>query len=142
MSRPTPLPRDQFRAFVSLQTRWADNDEYGHMNNATYMSLFDTALSLWQLQNGLAIRGPEALRFLVVENGCHYFEEIGFPDQLEAGLRLGHLGNSSYRMDIGLFRIGAPTPAAQGFFAQVLVDQSSKPTPIPDAPRTILSTLL
>ncbi|MGH1416491.1 MAG: acyl-CoA thioesterase [Pelagimonas sp.] len=143
MKRPAAANRESFRAFVSLQTRWADNDEYGHMNNATYLSLFDTALSLWQMQNGLDIRGPQALRFLVVESGCKYHAEIGFPDALTAGLRLAHLGTSSYRVEIGLFRGDSAQAAAEGFFAQVLVDNSTaSPRPIPDAVRKTLSQLL
>ena len=142
MSRAPASTRDQFHAFVDLQTRWADNDAYGHMNNATYMSLFDTALSLWQLQNGIEIRGPEALRFLVVESGCRYFNEVAFPDALTAGLRIAHLGTSSYRMDIALFRNKDLQAAAEGFFVQVLVGPDSKPTPIPPQARALLKTLL
>lgn len=141
MSRQPPALRTAYRAFVTLPTRWSDNDEYGHMNNATYMSLFDTALSLWQMQNGLEIRGPNALRFLVVESGCRYHSEAGFPDILHAGLRLGHLGTSSYRFEIGLFRNEDPRAAAEGFFAQVLVDANGDPAPIPQSVRNTFQLL-
>ena len=141
MPRPEPPARSQFAAFRTLPTRWADNDAYGHMNNATYFSLFDTAVSLWQIDQGIALTGPEAVRLLVVENGCTYFAEAGFPDTLHAGLRLGHLGTSSFRTEIALFRNADTTAAAMGFFTQVHVDAAGRPAPLPLALRTALGNL-
>lgn len=142
MGRVPPSRRDMFAAFRSLPTRWMDNDEYGHLNNATYYSLFDTAVSLWQMANGIPIRGPEAVKFLVVESGCRYHAELGFPDIIEAGLRISHMGNSAFRYDIGLFRQGEETASAEGFFAQVHVGADGRPTPLPPQVRQTLSVLL
>ncbi|MEN9060683.1 acyl-CoA thioesterase [Ponticoccus litoralis] len=97
------------------------------MNNAEYLSLFDTAISLWQIDNGIAITGPEALRFVVVENGCRYFAEAGFPDTLHAGLRLGHLGRSSFRFELALFRNTEERACTEAFFAMVLTDADGRP---------------
>ncbi len=141
MARTTPPLRSAFTAFRSLPTRWADNDAYGHMNNATYFSLFDTAVSLWQMEQGIVIDGPDPTRFLVVENGCTYFAELGFPDLLQAGLRLAHLGTASFRTEIALFRNDEDSAAALGFFAQVHVDRDGRPAPLPDTVRTALATL-
>lgn len=141
MTRPGPATRDAFRAFRTIPTRWKDNDEYGHMNNAEYLSVVDTAVSLWQLDNGLQICGPEALRFLVVETGCRYFSELGFPDVIHAGLRVGHLGRSSLRFELGLFRNDTDTASAEAFFAQVNVGKDGRPAPIPDAVRRVFETL-
>lgn len=141
MSRPPPGTRADYRAFRTLPTRWMDNDEYGHMNNATYMSLIDTAVSLWQLDNGIRIRGPEALRLLTVENGCRYHSETGFPDLVHAGLRIGHLGTSSVRFEVGLFRNDETVASAEGFFTQVLTGDDGRPTAIPGAIRSRLSEL-
>ena len=142
MPRTPPALRSAYRAFRTLPTRWMDNDEYGHMNNATYFSLFDTAVSLWQLDNGIAIRGPQAVRFLVVENTCRYFAELGFPDIVHAGLRIGHLGTSSFRYELGLFANDAGTASAEGTFAQVHVGPDGRPAPLPDTIRETLSALL
>jgi len=142
MARTPPSPRSAYRAFRQMQTRWMDNDEYGHMNNATYLSLFDTAVSLWQLENGLEIRGPDATRFLVVETGCRYFSELGFPDRVHAGLRIGHLGTSSFCYDVGLFRNDDDIASTEGFFAQVHVNADNRPAPIPAPVRAILAPLV
>lgn len=142
MTKRQPEPRSAYATFIDLPTRWLDNDEYGHMNNATYLSLIDTAVSLWQLNNGLNIRGPEKLRFLVIETGIRYFSEAGFPDLIHAGLRLGHLGNSSLRFEVGLFRNDEDQTCAEGFFAEVLTDNDSQPIPIPDPVRAKLTPLI
>ncbi|MFD1341591.1 acyl-CoA thioesterase [Litorisediminicola beolgyonensis] len=141
MARQPAPTRDAFADFVPIQTRWPDNDEYGHMNNAAYFALFDTAISLWQLENGIEIRGPEPVRFVVVENGCTYFREVGFPDRLEAGLRIPKIGTSSYRIEVALFREGEEQAAALGFFINVLTDMGARPLPISDALREKLHRL-
>ena len=141
MARPLPPTRAGYAAFRVLPTRWMDNDEYGHMNNATYLSFFDTGISLWQMDNGINTRGPEALRLLTVETGCRYHSETGFPDLIHAGLRIGHLGTSSVRFEVGLFRNDEDTASAEGFFTQVLTGDDGRPTPIPDTIRASFNTL-
>ena len=141
MGRTPPGTRADYRAFRALPTRWKDNDAYGHVNNAEYLSFFDTAVSLWQMEQGLTIDGAGALRFLVVETGCRYHAEAGFPDILHAGLRLGHLGTSSFRTEIGLFRNAEVTACTEGFFTQVHVDASGRPAPLPDTVRRTLARL-
>ena len=141
MSRQPPATRAEYTAFRALPTRWMDNDAYGHMNNATYFSLFDTAISLWQMDQGLVIDGPDPMRFLVVESGCRYHAEAGFPDVLHAGLRLGHLGRSSFRTDVGLFRNENDSACAEGFFAQVHVNADGVPAALPAQLVAALNTL-
>ncbi len=146
MSRPAPATRTAYRAFRAIPTRWKDNDAYGHMNNAEYLSIFDTAVSLWQLEQGWTLTGPDALRFLVVETGCRYHAEAGFPDVLHTGLRLGHLGRSSLRYEVGLFRNDEDTACTEGFFTQVFTQphggSEPRPAPIPDWVRETLQPLL
>ncbi|MCI5110965.1 MAG: acyl-CoA thioesterase [Marivita sp.] len=141
MARTPPGTRAEYRAFRTLPTRWQDNDEYGHLNNATYYALFDTAVSLWQMDQGIEIRGPNATRFLVVESGCRYHAEMGFPDILTAGIRIAHIGTSSFRYDIALFANDNETAGAEGFFTQVHVDDRNRPAPLAETVRKILSGL-
>lgn len=141
MPRTPPGTRADYRAFRALPTRWQDNDEYGHLNNATYYALFDTAVSLWQMEQGIEIRGADAIRFLVVESGCRYHAELGFPDILTAGIRIAHIGSSSFRYEIALFAGGSDIAGAEGFFTQVHVDQQTRPTPLEEPIRRILERL-
>ena len=140
MTRSPPGTRADYGALRPMQTRWIDNDAYGHMNNATYYALFDTAVTDWQRAQGLAVTGPDALRLLVVESGCRYHAEAGYPDTIHAGLRLGHLGRSSFRTEVGLFRNDEDIACAEGFFTQVHVGPDG-PAPMPEALRAALATL-
>ena len=142
MTHPAPATRAAFRAFHTIPTRWKDNDALGHMNNAEYLSIIDTAVSLWQLDAGFRLTGPDALRFVVVETGCRYHAEAGFPDVLHAGLRIGHLGRSSFRYDVGLFRNDEDSACTEGFFTMVLTTPEGRPMPLPEDVRASLAELL
>ena len=121
MSRPSPSEKDKYVAFYQLPTRWMDNDQYGHMNNVIHYSLIDTVVTNWQLDQDLFDTSGVDIRFLVVESGCRYYAEAGYPDLIHAGLRVGHIGNSSWSYEVGLFRNGHALAFAEGFFSQVQV---------------------
>ncbi len=142
MSRPAPARRADYAAYFAIPTRWEDNDAYGHLNNAAYHSFIDTAVTLWQLDRGIDIEGEGALRSLVVENGCTYHAEARFPDLLHAGLRCGHLGRSSARFEVGLFRNDGESACAEGFVVHVAADAENRPVPIPPDYRAALETIL
>jgi acyl-CoA thioester hydrolase len=140
--RKTPGIRGDYRLFRTIQTRWEDNDIYGHMNNVVHYSLFDTAVNGWLLECGLIdIRhGPNV--FFVVETGCRYFSELAFPDIVTAGIRVAKLGTSSVRYEIGLFRNDDEQAAAEGFFVHVHVDrQTRKPTALAPEARLALEAI-
>ncbi len=124
--RPAPSGRDGYLAFRTIQTRWMDNDVYGHMNNVVHYSLFDTAVNGWLIERGvLDIHGGDQIG-LVVETGCRYFAEMAFPDIITAGLRVVRLGSSSVRYEVGLFRNDEPVAAAEGFFVHVYVERATR----------------
>ena len=141
--RPVAPKRAEFSEFYPLQTRWNDNDAYGHMNNVVHYALFDTAVNGWLIDRGLLDPLTSPVFGLVVETGCRYFGEMQFPDRVTAGLRVAKLGRSSVRMELGLFRNDDETASAEGFFVHVYVDrQNHRPTDIPDATRSALEGLL
>ena len=143
MARPSPLGRDEFALFRSLQTRWADNDMYGHMNNVVHYALFDTAINGWLIEQEFLDPMASDIVGLVVETGCSYFAEMGFPDRVTAGIRIGHIGNSSVRYEIALFRNDEETAAAQGHFVHVYVEKDSrKPAVLPKLMRLALEDYL
>ena len=121
MPRTPPATRKDYPVFYHLPTRWMDNDQYGHMNNVIHYSLIDTAVTNWQLEQSVFDLSGDKVRFLVVESGCLYHDEAGFPDLIHAGVRVGYIGNSSWRYEVGLFRNNDNNAFAEGFFAQVQV---------------------
>ena len=141
-TRPAPSPRAAYRAFRTIQTRWMDNDPYGHMNNVVHYSLFDTAVNGWLIEKGvLDIHHGDRIG-LVVETGCRYFAEMAFPDVVTAGLRVARLGSSSVRYEVGLFRNGDDVASAEGFFVHVYVDRASRrPAPLGEALRAALEAI-
>ncbi len=143
MSRPTPSLRADYRVFRTLQTRWADNDIYGHMNNVVHYALFDTAINGWLVEEKLLDFHKGDQVGLVVETGCRYFAEMAFPDTVTAGIRVARLGSSSVRYEIGLFRNDDETAAAEGHFVHVYVDAGTRrPKPLNAPLRTLLETAL
>jgi acyl-CoA thioester hydrolase len=135
-------PRTAFPHFLTIPTRWMDNDVYGHVNNVVYYSYFDTAVNQFLIAAGvLDIHRGEVVGF-VVDSGCAYFSPVAFPDLVHAGIRVAKLGNSSVRYEIALYRNDDPLPCAAGHFVHVYVDrQSNRPVSVPDTVRTILATL-
>ena len=126
-----------------LQTRWMDNDSYGHMNNVVHYSLFDTAVNGWLIDQGLLDPRASDSYGLVVETGCRYFAEMQFPDVVHAGLRISKIGGSSVRFEIALFRNDEDEAAAEGFFVHVYVGRDThRPVQIEGARRTAFETLL
>jgi acyl-CoA thioester hydrolase len=140
--RQGPSLRSAYKAFRAITTRWMDNDVYGHMNNVVHYSLFDTAVNGWLIDEGLLDLRLGKQVGLVVETGCRYFSEIAFPDLVTAGLRAAHIGTSSVRYEVGLFRNEEAVAAAEGFFVHVYVDRATRrPTPLAQELRQALSHL-
>ena len=137
----TPTRAD-FPLIRPIPTRWADNDVYGHVNNVTYYAFFDTAVNAHLIEAGVLDPATSPVIGLVVETGCRFMAPLSFPDTVEVGLRVAHLGRTSVRYAIALFRQGAGEPAAVGHFVHVYVDrQTRRPTPIPDPVRALLQPL-
>jgi acyl-CoA thioester hydrolase len=140
--KPQPSPRAAYRAFRTLGTRWMDNDAYGHVNNVVYYSWFDTVVNAHLVENGALDIQHGAVIGLVVETHCNYFSSIEFPQNVDAGLRVAHVGRSSVRYEVGLFAQGEPLTAAKGHFIHVYVDRASrKPALLPDPLKAVLDAL-
>jgi acyl-CoA thioester hydrolase len=142
MQRAEPRRREDYRLFRPLQTRWADNDAYGHMNNVVHYALFDTAINGWLIERSLLDIHRGKVVGLVVETGCSYFSEMAFPDPVTAGIAVTRIGTSSVTYRIGLFRGDDVIEAAQGRFTHVYVDRESRrPQPLDARWRTILEEI-
>ena len=134
--------RKDYGHWLRIPTRLMDNDVYGHVNNVVYYSYFDTVINAYLIEAGKLDIEHGPVIGLCVESQCRYFKPISFPDRIDAGLRVGRLGSSSVRYEIGLFRAGDDAPAASGHFVHVFVDRAGRrPTPIPEPMRSALAAL-
>lgn len=135
--------RANYPHFLMVPTRWMDNDVYGHVNNVTYYSYFDTAVNEFLMRfTGLDYRGDAPVG-MVVETGCRFHAEIAFPDVLDVGVRVRRLGTSSVTYEIGIFKQGSEAPSATGHFVHVYVKPGEmKPVPVPENVREGLQRLV
>lgn len=143
MSQKPQITRAEYLRFLTLPTRWMDNDVYGHVNNVLYYGFFDTAINNYLIaEGGLDINAGEVIGY-AVESQCQYLHALAFPDVLEVGLRVGKLGNSSVRYELAIFKQGEDRAAAFGYFVHVFVDrQTQRPVPMPETIRTALARLV
>lgn len=144
MSAPREPPRDRsrYRHFSTIETRWMDNDIYGHVNNVVYYSYFDTVINRYLIEAGGLDIHAGAVIGVCAESQCRYFEALSFPEVVDAGLCAARVGGSSVVYEIGLFRRGAERAAAEGRFVHVFVDRATmRPVSIPDEIRTSLEAL-
>lgn len=134
--------RADYAHLSTITTRWMDNDVYGHVNNVTYYSYFDTAVNRYLIEAGvLDIHQGEVIG-LVIETHCNYFAPLAFPRDVEAGIRVVHIGRSSVRYEIGLFEVGESSAAATGHFVHVYVDRlTRRPVALPEAFLNVLRGL-
>ena len=138
-----PPTRADYRWFLPIPTRWMDNDVYGHVNNVVYYSYFDTVVNKMLITEGLLDIEHSPTIGLCVESHCAFAAPLAFPETIEAALRIGRLGTSSVRYEIGLFRDQIETPAATGHFVHVFVDRATRrPAPLDERARSILGRLM
>ena len=126
MSREGPAARSEFKVWRRFTTRWADNDAYGHVNNAIFYQWFDSAVNGWLVEQGLLDIAEGDPIALVVETRCSYFAPLEFPKDVDVGLSVAQLGGSSVRYRIGVFAADSDVAAAQGEFVHVLVDRERR----------------
>jgi len=146
-NRPGPPSRGDYVAWRQATTRWADDDAYGHMNNARYYELFDTAVNAHLFEaTGTNVRRLSAIG-VVAETSCRYFREIGFPEPIDMGLAVERVGTSSVIYRIGLFQGESDLAAAEGRFVHVYVDNADGPgnrpvRPLPEEIRSVVEALV
>lgn len=135
--------RNQYAFIYPIQTRWADNDMYGHVNNVTYYSYFDTAANALLIDKAGFNPRHSPLIGLVVESMCRFLEELSYPELIEVGVAIAKMGNSSLTYDLAIFKQGQFKASAQGHFVHVFVGRENrKSTSIPHEMRDALSYYL
>jgi acyl-CoA thioester hydrolase len=131
--------RADYRYFLSIPTRWIDNDMLGHVNNVVFYRYFEAIVVKFTIEEvGIDWKSGRVVGF-TVESQCRYWRPLSYPETVEAALRVAHLGRTSCRYEIALFGENNPAPAATGYFVHVFVDRGTeKPEPIPAAMRANL----
>jgi len=124
----------------TLDTRWADNDIYGHVNNVAYYAFFDSVINRYLIANGMNIHTDDIIAFMVASQ-CRYLKAVAYPEKVRIDLSVAKLGNSSVSYSLTLFN-QAGELAAEASMTHVFVERaSSRPTPIPEHLRAALTRL-
>ena len=141
--KPKIRQRNQYAFIFPIQTRWADNDLYGHVNNVTYYSYFDTAANALLIQKAGFNIHHSPLIGLVVSSSCNFMQELSYPEIIEVGVAIEKIGRSSLSYDLAIFKQGQDHASAQGNFVHVFVERAhKKSTPIPLEMRDALTHYL
>lgn len=142
MNREPLFDRAAYRRWQRIGTRWLDNDMYGHVNNVIYYGWFDTAVNNWLIDIGLLTLGEGEIIGLVVQSSCRYASPLAYPDDVDIGLMVDRVGNSSVTYRLGAFAQGAEQAAAEGLFTHVYVDaRTRRPIALPENWRSALATI-
>lgn len=141
--RASPAPRADLKRFVSITTRWMDNDVHGYLNNVVYYSLFDTTVNQFLIEHGaLDIHRSEVIG-VVVHSSCDYFSSVAYPAVLSIGLSVTHIGKSNVRYRLAVFQPDAETCSVLGEFTHVYVERASyRPVPHSERFAALLRRLL
>ncbi len=143
MNEVTQETRENYKQFYPITTRWMDNDYYGHVNNVTYYSYFDTAANRYLIEAGGLDLDNATVIGVVVNSGCTYRKPVAYPQSLEAGLRVDRLGSSSVQYGLAIFTKGDQDASAFGHFVHVFVHRkTNQPVPIPANIRIALEKLV
>lgn len=136
------MERKLFQVFYPITTRWMDNDIYGHVNNVTYYSYFDSAINRYLIEEGgLDIHNAPVVGFMVSSN-CQFKKPIAYPDAIEAGLRVIKIGTKSVTYEVAIFLEAESDSAAVGQLVHVFVERATNTSaPIPGAIRAALEKI-
>ncbi|WP_068260606.1 acyl-CoA thioesterase [Janibacter limosus] len=137
------LDRDLYPHWVTVPTRWSDNDQFGHVNNAVHYSVMDTTINNWFKVHGFDVaQGGDTIN-LIPETGCRYLAEMSYPDTFEVGLRALSVGRSSVRWECALVRASDGALVALATSAHVFVDAvTRRPSAVPESLRGSLEALV
>ena len=73
--------RASYKWFLPFQTRWLDNDRYGHVNNAVYHAIFDSVINIFLIRHcGLDVSLSRSDRVgFMVTNECQFYAPASYP---------------------------------------------------------------
>lgn len=136
---PRALRRSDFPEIQRVTTRWADNDMYGHLNNAVYYELFDSVLNAWLIRETGTDETSTSTLGVVAESSCRFYAELAYPNPIDVGVRVERIGTKSVTFAFGLFADGSDDIAAHGLWAQVYIDRAGRHTvAVPDDVREVV----
>ncbi|KAG1464013.1 hypothetical protein G6F46_000762 [Rhizopus delemar] len=133
--------RSDYKYFLPIQTRWSDNDQYGHINNSIYYHYFDTVINQYLIKHcGLEPNNNNKPIGLVVSSSANFYAPASYPSVIDAGLCISKVGKSSVTYRVGLFVKDQSLACVVGGFTHVFVDSVNR-RPVHSLPNTFIEAL-
>ena len=140
--RVTPSARYDYPIFYALESRWADNDIYGHINNVAYYAYFDSVVNRFLIEEGGLRPGVDTVVGYVVHSSADYFSPASYPVTLTLGLKVLRIGEKSVRWEVGVFASDSEQSCVTGTFTHAFVNrESGRSAPVPDGIRRAIESL-
>ena len=140
--RASPTLRSAYPVFYDLESRWSDNDIYGHINNVAYYAYFDSVVNRFLIEQGGLQPGLDMVVGYVVQSSADYFSPISYPTTITLGLRVQRMGTKSVRWEVGVFAPGSELSSVTGTFTHAFVDRGSgRSAPVPEEIRCAIQSL-
>jgi acyl-CoA thioester hydrolase len=127
-----PLPKlTDFPHRIADNIRFGDLDPQGHVNQAVFLTYFETGRVAMFRDPDLGI-GVPGYTFVMVRMEVDYIKELHWPGTIEIGTGLAEFGRSSFKVSQGIFRDGMCASAGKATLVCMEL-QTRKAAPLPEA---------
>ena len=128
--KPAPKLAD-YPHRVTDNIRFGDLDPQGHVNQAIFLTYFESGRVAMFRNPDLSI-GVPGVTFVVGRMEINYLRELHWPGTIEIGTGVAEFGRSSFKVSQAIFRDDAV--AAMGKATLVCMDKTTrKAMPLPEA---------
>ena len=122
-----------FQYSTTIQLRWKDIDQFSHVNNAVYLTYFETARYYYNRDVNQWDWNQD--QYIIASIKVDYLRPIFYPGDIKVYLRIGDIGDKSFvfHYAITFEKNGIEKLAATGQSTQVFYDvRNQKTIPIPE----------
>jgi len=132
-----------FPVIVTLPILWGDMDSLGHVNNARYLTWFESVRIALFERVGMETTGTPSEGPILASTHCDFLLPLQWPGEVIVGTGISRIGTKSFTMVYQLARTDEPEHlAARGEGVIVMVDyRRGKTVPISDELRARLEGL-
>lgn len=122
-----------------VETRYADYDSKGHVNNAIYLTYFEMARHRAWVER----MGQDAdFTFILAEATVRYLSEAMIGQPLDIEILTAEVRSKSWTWNYVIRSVGDGRVVANGVTVQVMYDYEAKRTiPVPDDTRRLLQAI-
>ena len=128
----------EFRFFHPIEVRYGDLDPQGHLNNAKYLTFFETGRINYFTHLGIFTPGQSFLdvNVIMAEARVTFLAAVEYGTPVKVGVRTSKMGNKSMTVDQNIVHAETGEVLATGQVILVAYDYRTKESvPIPDVMR-------